>query len=97
MTLTLDLHLWPHLTDTESAAGFSADRRYRYWLTRRWGSGPALMFVSLNPSNADERHDDPTTRRDMRFARRLGYDAMTLLNLYKCAKLHLMQHSSVAR
>ena len=40
---------------------FSEDRRYRYWLTRRWGSGPALMFVSLNPSDADEHHDDPTT------------------------------------
>ena len=55
--------------------------RYRYWLTRRWGPGPALMFVSLNPSDADEHRDDPTTRRDMDFARDFGYDAVTLLNL----------------
>ena len=60
---------------------FSEDRSYRYWLTRRWGPGPALMFVSLNPSDADEHRDDPTTRRDMGFARDFGYDAVTLLNL----------------
>ncbi len=39
------------------------------------------MFVSLNPSDADEHRDDPTTRRDMDFARDFGYDAVTLLNL----------------
>ena len=39
------------------------------------------MFVSLNPSDADEHRDDPTTRRDMDFARDFGYDAVTLINL----------------
>lgn len=77
MTLTLDLHLAHNV----SSAVFSEDRRYRYELTRRWGPGPALMFVSLNPSDADEHRDDPTTRRDVRFARGFGYDAVTLLNL----------------
>lgn len=76
--LTLDLHL-PH---TEPAAQFSCDRRYRYWLTRRWDEGPSLMFVSLNPSTADEHHDDPTLRRDIRFAQGFGYSAVTALNLY---------------
>ncbi len=80
MTLTLDLHLsaWAHV---ERDARFSDDRQHRYWLTRRWGPGPALMFVSLNPSDANEHRDDQTTRRDMDFARRFGYDAATLLNL----------------
>jgi hypothetical protein len=84
VTLTLDLHLphLPHLSHTASGALFSDDRRYRYRLTRRWGPGPALMFVSLNPSDADEHRDDPTTRRDTRFARGFGYDAVTLMNLY---------------
>ncbi len=81
MTLTLDFHL-PAWTHTPGDAEFSADRSHRYWLTRRWGPGPALMFVSLNPSAADEHHNDPTTRRDERFARGFGYEAMTLLNLY---------------
>jgi hypothetical protein len=39
------------------------------------------MFVSLNPSDADEHRDDQTTRRDMAFAHGFGYDAITLLNL----------------
>ncbi|MCC5582364.1 DUF1643 domain-containing protein, partial [Microtetraspora sp. AC03309] len=80
MTLTLDLHLprWAHV---EGDAFFSTDRQYRYWLTRRWGPGPSLMFVSLNPSDADEHRDDQTTRRDMDFARQFGYDGVTLLNL----------------
>lgn len=95
MTLTLDLHL-PHLAHNESAAGFSEDRRYRYWLTRRWGSGPALMFVSLNPSDADEHHDDPTTRRDVRFARDFGYDAVTLTNLYAARTPHPKELAAVA-
>ena len=47
MTLTLDLHL-PRWLHTEGDAEFSEDRSYRYWLTRRWGPGPALMFVSLS-------------------------------------------------
>lgn len=80
MTLTLDLHL-PPWTHVEGDALFSQDRAYRWWLSRRWGPGPALMFVSLNPSDADEHHDDQTTRRDMCFAREFGYDAVTLLNL----------------
>jgi hypothetical protein len=96
VTLTLDLHL-PRWLHTEADAEFSEDRTYRYWLARRWGPGPALMFVSLNPSDADEHRDDPTTRRDMDFARDFGYDAVTLLNLGKCAELHLMQHSSAGR
>ena len=81
MTLSLDLHLphWPHPV---RAAHFSPDRRYRYWLTCRWAPGPALMFVSLNPSTADEHRDDATSRRDIAFADGFGYGAVTLLNLY---------------
>jgi len=81
VTLTLDLHL-PHWHHPMREAHFSPDRDYRYWLTSRWGTGPALMFVQLNPSTADEHHDDATSRRDARFAAGFGYDAMTLLNLY---------------
>ncbi|PJE01153.1 MAG: hypothetical protein CK429_35680 [Mycobacterium sp.] len=75
MTMMLDLHL-------RSTAQFSADRRYRYRLGRRWGPGPALMFVSLNPSTAGEHINDATIRRDIRFARGFGYDALSALNLY---------------
>ena len=37
-------------------ATFSADRRYRYRLWRRWdGARPVVAFVMLNPSTADAR------------------------------------------
>ena len=81
MTLTLDLHL-PRWSHTESSAKFSPDGRYRYLLTRRWGDGPALMFVQLNPSTANADRDDATVRRDIRFADGFGYSAFTGLNLY---------------
>ena len=81
MTLMLDLHL-PHWHRPERRAHFSPDRRYRYWLSCRRGPGPALMFISLNPSAADEQRDDPTSRRDIGFADGFGYSAVTLTNLY---------------
>ena len=50
-------------------ARFSDDRRYRYLLTRRVGSGTkSVMFLMLNPSTADEVRDDPTIRRCIGFA-----------------------------
>lgn len=36
----------------------------------------------LNPSTADETKDDPTIRRCIDFARRLGYGGLYAVNLY---------------
>lgn len=66
----------------ESSASFSDDRRYRYTLTRRWGTGKSLVVIGLNPSTADERMDDPTIRRCIGFAKREGLDALVMLNLF---------------
>ncbi len=86
MTETPDSHLprcprcMAHL-HLDRGAEFSADRRYRHWLRRRWGTGPELMFVSLNPSDAGEHRDDATTRRDLQFGEDFGYDAALLMKL----------------
>lgn len=68
-----------------SSAVFSADRTYRYALTRAvaplTGDG-TVTFVGLNPSTADETEDDPTIRRCIDFARRWGYAGLVMLNLY---------------
>lgn len=56
--------------------------RYRYRLTRRWGPGGTLAFVMLNPSTADATVDDPTIRRCVGFARRDGFDAVEVVNLF---------------
>lgn len=55
---------------------------YRYNLVRRWGDGPALLWVMLNPSTADAEVDDPTIRRCIGFARGSGRNAIEVVNLY---------------
>lgn len=64
------------------SAIFSEDRVYRYALERRWGSGPFVLFVMLNPSTADEHVDDPTIRRCVGFARGWGYGGLLVANLF---------------
>lgn len=66
----------------ERGATLSPCRAYRYSLWRRWGRGPYAMFIGLNPSTADETHDDPTIRRCVAFARAWGYDALCMTNLF---------------
>lgn len=66
----------------ESSAWLSDDDVYRYELTRRWGTGPLLPFVMLNPSTADGSVDDPTIRRCMGFARRGFLNGIKVVNLY---------------
>lgn len=56
--------------------------RYRYELTRRWDDGPLLEFDMLNPSKADASTNDPTVVRCIGFAKRWGYGAIVIRNLY---------------
>ena len=64
------------------SAMFSPCQRYRYRLSRRWGTGPRVTFVMLNPSTADAVHDDPTIRRCIGFAEREGFGALDVVNLF---------------
>lgn len=65
-------------------ASFSDCGTYRYELIRTWGSDerPHLTVVMLNPSTADERVDDPTVRRVIRFAQAWGFDGCRVLNVF---------------
>ncbi|GAH84175.1 unnamed protein product, partial [marine sediment metagenome] len=50
--------------DEPSGAVFADERTHRLYLWRRWDKEkPWVMFIGLNPSTADESHDDPTVRR----------------------------------
>jgi hypothetical protein len=55
---------------------------FRYWLLRRWGDGPLLLFVMLNPSTADAKLDDATIRRCATFAFVHGFAGFYVVNLY---------------
>lgn len=59
------------------------DGCYRYSLWRCWKEGaPILGVIMLNPSTADAETDDPTIRRLYGFARREGFGAISVANLF---------------
>ena len=65
-----------------SRAVYSPCGGYRYLLERRWGSGPVLAYVMLNPSVATELANDPTIERCERRARMLGHGGFAVVNLF---------------
>ena len=66
-----------------SGAEFSACRRWRTLLWRCWDeAGPIANFLMLNPSTADETVLDPTCARAYGYARRWGYGALLVTNLF---------------
>jgi hypothetical protein len=64
------------------SAVLSTCGRYRYALARRWGEGPGVLWVMLNPSTADAQRDDATLRRITAYSRAWGYGALSVVNLY---------------
>lgn len=57
-------------------------RRYRYWLLRVWDDSlPVMANFGINPSTADESANDPTIRKDIGFATRLGNGGLLKLNV----------------
>lgn len=66
-----------------SSAIFSKDRIHRYVLIREWDlDKPSLMIVSLNPSTADEKINDPTITRCIGFAKKWGFGKLFVTNLF---------------
>lgn len=73
------MSLFPERTGDD----FSPCRTWRYSLWRSWDDrGPMVAFVGLNPSTADETEDDPTVRRCIGFAKKWGFAAMYMLNIF---------------
>lgn len=73
---------------------FSPDRVYRYTLWRDWFEDlfdhgayaaptvPFVQFIGLNPSTADEVKDDNTIRCCRNYAKKWGFKAMCMTNLF---------------
>ncbi len=73
----------------ESEAVYSPCERYRYSLTRVWNpTADRILFVMLNPSKATELANDATVERCERRARRLGYGAMRVCNIFAWRETH---------
>ena len=69
-------------TDQQGAV-FSPCKKYRYALWRIWQeSKPCILFITLNPSVADETVDAPTLRRCMGYAAQWGYGGVYMGNLF---------------
>jgi hypothetical protein len=73
-----------NIGETISGALFSdSNKKYRYALWRIWDrSKRALLFVGLNPSTANEIHNDPTIVRLANFAKSWGYGGLYCGNLF---------------
>src|SRR5258708_17235708 len=67
----------------DAGAVFTACRRWRYLLWRRWDPAlPVANFLMLNPSTADELKLDPSCTRARRYAERWGYGALIVTNIF---------------
>ncbi len=65
-----------------AGAILSGDKTRRYLLWRVWSlDRPRLLFLMLNPSTADGRHDDPTVHRCRNFAARENCGGFEIVNL----------------
>ena len=70
------------LAPSSSGAKFSACRRWRYLLWRRWADGPVANFLMLNPSTADEVKLDPSCTRARNYAEQWRFGALVVTNLF---------------
>lgn len=78
-----------HIGQNCAGAIFSRDRRYRYALWRVWDrEQPAIIFIGLNPSYANEYKDDPTVVRMSRYARYNNHGAIYIGNLFALVNTH---------
>jgi hypothetical protein len=64
-------------------AKFSADGRWRWWLTRVWDDSlPMAALIGMNPSTATATEDDPTIGKEIHFVREWGFGGLLKLNAY---------------
>ena len=75
--------LFPQESERVPFAIISPCGAYRYVLWRCWDPDlPCVVFIMLNPSNADAETDDPTIRRCRSFAQSWGFGSIRIVNLY---------------
>jgi hypothetical protein len=87
--------------EAKRSAKLSACGTYRYALARTWNPVlGAVLFILLNPSDADAIDDDATVRKCIGFTHRWGHGAVWIANMFayrtpKPAALRRAQRSGV--
>ncbi|MDX9688979.1 MAG: DUF1643 domain-containing protein [Alphaproteobacteria bacterium] len=67
----------------KTSATISSCGLYRYELRRIWDeTKPRILFIGLNPSTADAEKEDNTSRVCINYAKRWGYGALLMGNLF---------------
>lgn len=73
----------------QSFATFSQDRKHRVMLHRLWDQQrPCATVIGLNPSNANEKDDDPTIGFVTRVLNFNGYGGLFMVNLFTMITPH---------
>lgn len=68
---------------TITGATFSEGRKYRYALWRIWDEKmPLVIFIGLNPPNANENQSDNTIRKVTSISRNNGFGGFYMMNLF---------------
>lgn len=79
----LELELQVPVPPTHGGADISDCGRYRYTLWRCWDDAlPCLVTCACNPSTANAQDNDPTVRKLIGFAKRLGFGSILIVNLF---------------
>ena len=64
-------------------AKYSPDLLYRWWWEERWGDGPYVCWIGLNPGTGDtDGKPRPTLRRMRAWTEGLGHSALVIVNLF---------------
>lgn len=67
----------------QTSAEFSACEKYRYELRRVWdNSKPLVLFIGINPSDANASVEDNTSRVCINYAKRWNFGGLLLGNLF---------------
>lgn len=74
---------WSVQDGVRFGALLSADKRHRYTLTREWdASKPRLLWIGLNPANADFETADPSSERVVQRAKLDNFGRIDVGNLW---------------
>ncbi len=86
-------------TDKWGTSEYSPDLHYRWSLEDRWGEGPLLCWIGLNPGTGDTNNGPrPTLRKVKALAHSLGMGGVVVVNLfaYRSASLQALRLAAVA-